>query len=39
MAANAKPMVGVLDSTAVFVIPEHETNGPMVEERNGEYLE
>lgn len=39
MAANAKPMVGVPDSTDVFAVPEHETNGSMVEERNGEYLQ
>lgn len=31
VAANTKPMVGVLDSTDVFAVPEHETDGPMVE--------
>lgn len=38
MAANTEPMVGVLDSTDVFAVPELETNGAMVEERNGESL-
>jgi hypothetical protein len=31
VAADTKPMVGVLDSTDVFTVPELETNGPMVE--------
>ena len=38
VAANAKPVVGVFDSTDVFAVLEPETDGSMVEERNGAYL-
>ena len=38
VAANAKPVVGVFDSADVFALPELETDGSVVEERNGGYL-
>ena len=38
VAANAEPVVGILDGPDVFPVPKHETDGPLVEEGNGAYL-